>query len=378
MSGAHVRHLLALTIGAYLIFGLRLQDINIQGVIGPVDQRHFEDYTPYFPGLTKLETHEIFAPEYASTKKIVLLGASSVDSIGCDYTWHKPPPGLEPNVHYSCSIAGQMNELLQRRGLTNWRAFDLARNGGKMTPTLYIYSRIKVLKPDIVVMGDSYNYYMWENADADALAPEQYAYLDKTFSASSKSAQLWSSYKANLERHGWTPTDPNTHPAGDPDLSARPRPATSAFDLAVRGLSVLRARHIAEGGKRPIALTSLKGPGQSVPPHHYENPDPDFAYFQGAAIVGNEQKSMGKRMLFYFSPQMQFVDDPSTINGIDVAFGGYMREQGVPFLSLISTRMKLGEETYDGSHQTVYGNRRIAEILVDELQKNHSLPGNDK
>ncbi len=35
------------------------------------------------------ETQEIFAPENAGKKKIVLLGASAVDSIGCDLSWHK-------------------------------------------------------------------------------------------------------------------------------------------------------------------------------------------------------------------------------------------------------------------------------------------------
>ena len=130
-------HLACVAVAALLIFGLRLDSVDLQPVIGRFDIRSFRDYTPYYPGMAELGTHEIFSPRYANTKKIVFLGASNVDSIGCDYTWSLPPASKATrNAHYSCSIAGQMNELLDEAGQTGWRAFDLARNGSKLTPML--------------------------------------------------------------------------------------------------------------------------------------------------------------------------------------------------------------------------------------------------
>jgi hypothetical protein len=77
MSVAEIRHAIALLIALALVFGIRIQDTNLQPLLGPFDQRYFEKYTPYFPGLNNLETHEIFAPKNAKKRKIVFLGASS-------------------------------------------------------------------------------------------------------------------------------------------------------------------------------------------------------------------------------------------------------------------------------------------------------------
>ncbi len=42
----------------------------------------FSPIQPIFAGMDNLDKHEVFAPLYRNTKKIVLLGASTVDSVG--------------------------------------------------------------------------------------------------------------------------------------------------------------------------------------------------------------------------------------------------------------------------------------------------------
>src|SRR5262249_50880797 len=156
-------------------------------------------------------------------KKIVFLGASAVDSIGCDTTWQDPRVSeADRNVDYTCSISGQLNQLLADKGLSDWKSFDLARNGTKLTPMLYAFSRIMELHPEIIVWGEAYNYYLWDNADAAALTPSQYAYMDEVFGRYADTAAVWQAYKTALQKHGWTQV-PDLTPVQPPDLSPKYR-----------------------------------------------------------------------------------------------------------------------------------------------------------
>jgi hypothetical protein len=378
MSVAELRHALALLIAIALVFGIHLQAINLQPLLGNFDQRYFENYTPYFPGLNELDTHEIFAPKNASKKKIVFLGASAVDSIGCDTTWQdRRVSESDRNVHYTCSVSAQFNQLLAEKGLSDWKSFDLARNGTKLTPMLYVYSRIMALHPEIIVWGEGYNYYLWENADAAALTPSQYAYMDEVFGHYDDTAAIWNAYKANLKKHGWTQVHDST-PVQAPVLSAKYRTSTSVADLLVRALSGLRTEQPFPGPSRPLVfapdLVNWNLRPTSVSPHPFQNDDPDFSYFQGFQLLAEMQKHDNGKMFFFFTPKYFESADPYFVRGVTDVFGGQLTKYGIPFANHIDLPLKPIYETVDGYHGSVFGNRKIAEAVFNDLEKARLLP----
>jgi hypothetical protein len=375
MSVTALRHALALLLAAGLVFGVRVQDLNLQRLFGKFDQRYFDTYTPYFPGLDKIETHEVFAPKNANKKKIVFLGASAVDGIGCDTTWvDSRVPLSEKNVHFTCSPSGQLNRILVENGLDDWKSFDLGRNGAKLTSMLYVYSRIISLRPEIVIWGEAFDYYLWENADAAALKPAQYAYMDEVFNRYPDTAAIWRAYKANLEKHGWTPT-PDATPVPAPDLSPKYRASTTLCDLL--GLT-LRNDLSFQAPSNPLVfapdVNNWTQRQDDVPSHPFDNRDPDFGYFQGFRIIANMQRHIDKKMFFYFTPQYFQSTDRSYLGGIKDVFGDYLAQNGIPFVSLIQFPLKPAYETPDGYHGTVFGNRKVAAALFDDLEKSRFLP----
>jgi hypothetical protein len=373
-----MRHAFAMLVALILVFVLGVQDIDLQPLIGPIDQRYFKTYTPYFPGLASLETHEIFAPENEGKKKIVFFGASAVDSIGCDSSWSKPDiDDSQRNVHSTCSIAGQTNLLLAEEHISGWKAFSLARNGMKLTPELYVYARILALRPDVVVLGEAFNYYMLENADAGTLNAEQYAYMDAVFGQYPETAAIWQSYKETLRRHGWSPGSSETAPLQDADTRPQPRPSTSLSDLIQRGLAIVRSLPEFDGMPRPVAFDFTNrawARSESVAPHPFDNPDRDFAYFQGYRLFGDTQKRIGRATFFYFSPQWDRATDTSYQKGLTDVFGEYLAAAGIPSASLVPMSLTPIRETYDGVHQTPFGNRRIAATILNDLRKARIFP----
>jgi hypothetical protein len=373
-----IRHALAILIAVAIVLFFRPQDINLQSLTGSFDQRWWSTYTPYFPGFDALDTHEIFAPANVNRKKIVLLGASAVDSIGCDYTWHTPGADGFRNVHFSCSIAGKLNWLLGNAGLGEWKAFDLARNGAKLTDMLYTYARILDLKPEIVIYGDTFNYYMWENADADGISPARYAFMDEVFNRYPETAALWSAYKSNLQRHGWTIL--SSAPEPPIKLGPQPRASTTSRDLLLLGLGRFRGM-AANGPSRPTAYDVATSPFLRVnkpvyKPHAFDDPDPDFGYFQGTALIAAMQRHMGNSFSFFFVPQWKFDTDIDYQNGLTEVFGGYAMAHGFPFHSFVSMKMQPIYETYDADHQTPRGNLKIARAILAGLQGDGLLPMN--
>ena len=369
------RHVIAMLFAVALVLGLRIQDIDLQPVVGAFDQRLFETYTPYFPGLDALDTHEIFAPENEHKKKIVFLGASTVDSIGCDYTWHRPGPNQIPNVHYSCSIAGQLNRILKDAHLDDWQAFNLARNGSHLSDELYVYARILSLQPEIVIYGDSFNYYMWQNADADLISPARYAFMDAVFDRDPKTAMLWRAYKDNLQEHGWKPGAP-TEPEPAIKLGLKPRTSTSLSDLILRGLVFLHSRIPVNGMPRPIAFEPSYRDWNKAPyvPHPFENPDPNFGYFQGFKLIAEMQRKIDEKFFFFFCPQWTYDTDLDYQNGLTNIFGAYLKESDIPFASYVSMKMRPIYETYDGYHHTVQANYRIATAIFNDFKNDGLLP----
>ena len=378
MAPLAVRHLVALALAACAVWALQARAVAIGAASWLNERDFFHTYTPYFPGLSNLQDHEIFSNVSMQKKKIVLLGASAVDSIGCDYTWHRPPRNLEPNAHWSCSIAGQMNQLLHDKGLDDWRAYDLARTGAKLTEVLYVYSQIEALKPDVVVYGDSFNYYMLNNADADGLDAEQYGIMGRDFGHDPATAGTWSDYLATLRAHGWSGEAKASTGLGAVATAVadmRSPPAAELGDVLARGLLRLRHAGWADGTPQPLAYTEYRD--WTIPQElnrTFENPDPGFGYFQGVNLIDQKQREFGGRMFAYFSPQWTTSFDPAYVAGVDSVFGGYLRDHRLPCVSLIGMRMTPITETYDGSHQTLAGNRRIAAALLQNLEKDGLVP----
>jgi len=360
---------IALLVALAAVFVFRVQDLNLTPLIGAVDNRRFVQYTPYFPGLRALDRHEIFSPANTAKKKIVFLGASTVDSIGLDYTWHRPPPGVAPNVHAWGSIAGQLTEVLRASGRGDWEAYNLARNGAKLTSMLYVYARILPLKPEVVVMGEAYevDYKLWRNADADALDAQQYAYLDKTFGMYPETASIWSSYLDNLERHGWK-RPPHVPPEVDYVVGPVPRERTSVLDLAEWLFANVEAAHLVPAIPRPVQYAVMREwTLPKVYPAEFDNLDPDFAYFRGIRLIAELQRRNGGRFFFYFSPQWEHHADAVYIEGLQNNFCAYMDMHGIPHANYVPVEMRPVFETYDGYHQTLAGNRRIAQMIYEDL-----------
>ena len=378
MTPRALRHLLALALAVCAVWVLQARAVGVGVALWLNKRDFFHTYTPYFPGLAKLQTHEIFSNVNTSKKKIVLLGASAVDAIGCDYTWHRPPINLEPNAHWSCSVSGQMNQLLHDAGLNDWEVYDLARTGAKLTEMLYVYLQIETLKPDVVVYGDSFNYYMRDNADADGLDGAQYAAMSQAFGQDPETSGIWNAYLHTLRAHGWN---------GEADAAAGPGavaaavtatrspPAAEFGDVLARGLLQLRHAAWADGMPRPLAYTEYRD--WSMPPqtyHAFDNPDPGFGYFQGVRLIDLKQREFGGRTFVYFSPEWNLSYKPDYVEGVERTFGGYLRDHGIPSASFIGMRMKPITETYDGSHHTVAGNRRIAAALLQNLRQAGLIP----
>lgn len=363
-------HLAAICVALLLVLGLRIQDRPLPLLAGWTRAHAAVNYTPYFPGLNRIEQHEVFAPENRAVRKIIFLGASAVHSVGCDSTWIPPSQAIrEPaNVHHSCSVAAQVNEELARRGITGWKAFNLAKAGGRLAPMLYVFAKVLPLKPDIVVYGDNFPYSMETNAGADNLLRDDYAALGQVFSASPAAASLWHGFEDTLHRNGLA-TGPTRSPRNIGKSFMRLQPDDSVSGALAGVLTQPRNRHTELEHPQPVRYATFRRWEPVFEPlTRFDNPDPGFGYFQGVALMDEMQKRHGGRLFFYYSPQFDHRSDPVYQQGLDHEFGGYLRDRGVAYASLVNLPLKPITETYDGHHQTVYGNRKIANALVDQMQ----------
>ena len=59
----------------------------------------------------------------------------------------------------------------------------------------------------------------------------------------------------------------------------------------------------------------------------------------------------------------------ASITALNNIFGAYMNSNGISFASHVALRLKPIYETYDGEHQTMYGNRVIAATLLNDLKE---------
>lgn len=363
-------HIAGALTAAIAVFMFHIQDVNLKSMFGSISDASIRAYTPYFPGLAKLGEHEVFSPRNTKYKKIVFLGASSVASVGCDGTWSNPDRTRQPsqNAHYSCSIAGQMNRRLKAEGIDGWRAFDLAQDGAKLTSMLYIYAEIARLQPEVIVYGDSFPYYMTDNADANALNDAQFRVLEGAFGQDPATAPIWTSYLAKLKESGWRP--PATRHAAA--IETAPARALTLNDLLIDLMTLPRQT---SSPPLPIKIAAFRnwtprpigGPG-------FVNPDSNFGYFEGFDLIAERQTELHRGFFFYFSPQYDRRGDIAYQRGLVSVFGRYMTAHHILWTSLVGLPLRINVETYDGNHQTVYGNAVIAAIILRDLQSRGLVP----
>jgi hypothetical protein len=363
-------HLAAIIVGLLLVLGLRIQDRPIPIIAGWVGASGAVVYSKYFPGLNRLEQHEIFSPENRDVKKIVFLGASAVHSVGCDCTWIPPTQSIRQsaNVHYSCSVAEQFNDELARRGIKGWKAFNLAKAGGRLMPMMYVYARLLPLKPELVVYGDSFPYYMMSNAGAESLLSDDHSFLRKTFNEHAATRALWGRFEEHLRANGLSAT-PLLSPRNIAKSFLRLQPDSSASGAIGNLFTGPRNLYTELQQPLPVRYTMFRRWEASQSPlARFDNPDPGFRYFEGVRLMSEMQKLNGGKLFFYYSPQFDHRDDVAYNQGLNREFGGYMNDNGIAHTSLVSLPLEPVTETYDGDHQTVYGNRRIALAVLDQLQ----------
>lgn len=370
-----MEHVAGFLLALFVVCGLRVQDIDLQPAVGTVNDLWFRNYTPLFQGLEHLDEHEIFSPINRNKKKIVILGASAADSLGCDRTWHHPDPQREPtaNAAFECSITNQINLQLRERH-PDWKAFNLARNGAKLTALLYIYARIMELKPEIVIFADTGGYYAWENGGANDLNNEQYDFITRAFQSDPAAMEAWNGFLREMEKHG-TEIPRAKEKVPGPYALFEPRTSTSLADFLELGFRFVRQQTVYDPGPPlPIQLVPFS------PNHPVSNPvepvlakDPDFGYFQGSDAIRALQKSRGGRYLFIVLPRSEFVY-PGSRETWDRSFGKYVLSHGGEYSSeLVDLELKPVLETYDGAHQSIFGNKRIATGIIHILEEKHLL-----
>jgi hypothetical protein len=379
-----VTHFFAIILACLVVFIIRPQQwINLAPLMSPPMQALITDFTPYYPGQKELYRHEIFSPFYAHTKKIVIIGASVAESIGCDSSWSTPDP-VRPtrNVHYTCSVAGHINELLKNKGLDEWHAFNLGREGARLTSMLYTYARIADLKPEIVIFTDAVGensglYSHTANAGAAALDAEMYSYMDHIFSQDPAADLVWHSYRDNLikmgSKDGWQ------FPARDkePDFSnlLGIRKEITLNDILVRLMDAAHDMAWKDTPPWPVKFRPEYKKFTEPKDTPFVTTEDDLNYLQGYKLFQLMQARNGGKFLYYFSPMYQRRKSRAYHEVIaSGAYGSYFQQNGVPYVDLSDLPLTPVYETYDGTHQTTFGNIKIAETLVEELEKRKFLP----
>lgn len=372
-----VMHLAAMLVAALLVFGLRIQDYDLRR-LGVTDLGTYTPiHSPYMRGINRLDQHDLYAPEFADTRKLVLFGASTVESLVCDT--------VLSNAHYNCSIARHLNDAMREARLADWHAFSLARAGSRMTDTLYLAARIQDLKPEIIVMGDVFGYASYDNGNSDQLGPAEYDFLDTLFAAPDTAA-IWASYKQVIRDKGWVPGQVNESAPitliHDRPITGRGDPLTvnSLLSYWIPAARLAYSHHEIAG---PIRLDThlirtsdaWKNWGAAAPGYSFVDPDPGFRYYQALALIAALQKRHGGKFLFYASPEYANRHNTAYTTTVNALMGNYAAGHGFDYLSLISFELRAVTETYEGLHQTDTGNRRIAEALLAALQARYHLSG---
>ena len=178
----------------------------------------------------------------------------------------------------------------------------------------------------------------------------------------------WKAYRQNLVQRGGSPVSDAPVPQSTVEATA-PHQRTTLKNVLIRALTIARESFKTDGPPLPVKFSPYRS--WDVKPyvaHSFENPDPGFAYFQGVTIIAALQKRNGDKFYFYFSPQFDYRHDLAYIEGLNEVFGGYLAGHGIPFSSYVAMDLNPVSETYDGTHQTLYGNRIVARAILKDLR----------
>lgn len=178
MTGAG-KSLISIALAAVVAAGLAT--VDLRWFFPEFNTRALQSFTPYFPGLDSLQKHEVFDPRYRDKKKIVILGASNAESLGCDGSLSVDDKSRTParNVHHTCRVDRQLQALLDAHGYGDWQVFNLARTGAASMAVLLVYLLASETKPNIVINVGG-RHFSNRNGDWETLlkSPYQTSFID--------------------------------------------------------------------------------------------------------------------------------------------------------------------------------------------------------
>lgn len=356
------------------IFQYQVCTIDLQKIstVFGMNKRQFSAFTPYFPGFDNLETHDVFNPIYSNKKKILLLGVSYVDSMGCDQSWSYPDPTRNPerNVHFSCRIDHQLNQLLKEAGRDDWVVLNLARSAAMISSNVYTYVAIHEIRPEIIIYGG--DTAIFTDDGAIGLDDIRASRLEGYFSSKNDKNlyALWESFKKSLRNRGWSAKTTNTE-----SYDFIVAPFSSMETVTVRDwLSVflgrLRNIKLVEGPPLPIKLYPWEN-GTLIERKEFKAPDEnyDFSLVTGLEIINAIQHEHNGSLIVYQTPNWTL----RNMKEWDSYFSGPLSElldkKGIQNFDLTDVPMVEGVDVYngDGRHHTKYGNQKIAENIFNYL-----------
>ena len=205
------------------------------------------------------------------------------------------------------------------------------------------------------------------NAGADNLSGDDYAQMAKVFSATAQTTASWNAFYAQLRGHG-TVDGLVTQPRSIAKNLLRLQPSDSLSGEIAQVLGAPRNRNAGLAHPQPVAYNTFRRWEPQDPPiTRFDNPDPGMRYFQGMALIAQMQRLHGGQLFFYHSPQFDHRADRVYVDGVTQEFARYLEAQGIAHTSLIDMPLAPITETYDGVHQTLYGNRKIAATLLERM-----------
>jgi len=358
-----------------LILQYQLCSIDLQKIsdLFIMNKRDFATFTPYFPGFDNLETHEVFDTAYDNKKKILFLGVSYVDSMGCDQSWSYPDTTRDPerNVHFSCRIDHRLTQLLKDSGRDDWVALNLARSASLISSSVYTYVAVHKIHPEIIIYGGDTALFS-DNGEI-GLDNVRASRLESFFvnANNEKLYELWESFKQSLRCRGWK-ANTNMHESLDFVVDPfSPMEKVTIRDW-LRKMLVRRLENINLIAVPPLPIKlypwengALSERKEFVAPKEGY----DFSLITGLEIINTLQHEHNGGLIVYQTPNWTL----RNMKGWDSYFSEPLSElldkKGITNFDLTDVPMVEGVDVYngDGRHHTKYGNKKIAEHIFNYL-----------
>jgi hypothetical protein len=171
---------------------------------------------------------------------------------------------------------------------------------------------------------------------------------------------------------GWTrPSAPAPDEAGSRAAVPAAPDRVGMNELLGRVLGSVRQGLIVAGPPHPVKFALYRDWDKVVAanPEVIHRRDPGLAIFRGIEIINRLQEADGNKFLFYFSPDRdkKYLKENSILR--DAIYGQYMKNSRINYEDHIDLEMQPIFETYDGIHHTIYGNRKIATVLFEDLRR---------